>query len=106
MAEEQPAAPAAPEKPAAPAQPATPAAAPAEPEKKGYWPDGWQARLAGDDPDALKQIGRYASPEEIWKKAKSLERRLSSGELKAVLPKDPKPEDVSAWRKDNGIPES
>lgn len=72
---------------------------------KGYWPDDWQTRLAGDDKDAAKQLGRYASPEEIWKKARSLEKRLSSGEYKAVLPKDAKPEELSAWRKDNGIPD-
>jgi len=75
-------------------------------EAKGYWPEDWQSRLAGDDKDALKQIGRYASPEDIWKKARSLEKRMSSGELRAALPKDAKPEDIAAWRKDNGIPEA
>lgn len=85
---------------------ATPAPAPAANEAKGYWPENWQARLAGDDEKALKQVARYASPEDIWKKARSLEQRLSSGEFKAALPKDPKPEEVAAWRKDNGIPEA
>lgn len=103
------AAPAVPEKPA-PAAPAAPAAGvqpatPAVPEAKGYWPDDWQKRIAGDDEKELKQVGRYASPTDIWKKARSLEQRLSSGELKPVLPKDAKPEEVTAWRKDNGIPE-
>lgn len=83
---------------------AAPASAAEQP--KGYWPEGWQARLAGEDKDALKQLGRYASPEDIWKKARSLERRLSSGELRATLPKDAKAEEIAAWRKDNGIPEA
>src|SRR5260221_502615 len=54
--------------------PASPpfAAAPAQAfNEKGYWPDNWQARLAGDDEKALKQLGRYGSPEDIWKKARS-----------------------------------
>src|SRR6266404_2104416 len=91
--------------PASASPPVAAAPAPASNEK-GYWPDNWQARLAGDDEKALKQLGRYASPEDIWKKARSLEQRLSSGEFKAVLPKDPKPEELSAWRKDNGIPDA
>ena len=73
---------------------------------KGYWPDDWQKRIAGDDEKMLKQVSRYQSPEEIWKKARSLEQRLSSGELKPMLPKDAKPEELAAWRKDNGIPET
>lgn len=77
----------------------------ATPDAKGYWPDDWQRRLAGDDEKALKQVTRYASPEDIWKKARSLEQRLSSGEFKTALPKDAKPEELAAWRKDNGIPE-
>ncbi len=72
---------------------------------KGYWPDDWQKRIAGDDEKELKQIARYTSPAEVWKKARALEQRLSSGELKPILPKDAKPEEITAWRKDNGIPE-
>jgi len=75
-------------------------------DQKGYWPEGWQARIAGGDEKELKQLSRYASVEDIWKKARSLEQRLSSGEYKAALPKDPKPEELAAWRKDNGIPEA
>jgi len=71
----------------------------------GVWPEDWQQRIAGSDEKELKQIARYASPADIWKKARSLEARLSSGELKTALPKDAKPEEIAAWRKDNGIPE-
>lgn len=73
---------------------------------KGYWPDDWQKKLAGEDEKELKQVSRYQSPEDVWKKARALERRLSSGELKPALPKDAKPEEIAAWRKDNGIPEA
>lgn len=74
--------------------------------EKGYWPDDWQKRLAGDDEKSLKQISRYGSVDEIWKKAKSLEQRLSSGEFKTALPKNPTADDLAAWRKDNGIPDT
>lgn len=84
----------------------TPEPTPAPSEPKAYWPEDWQKRIAGDDDKVLKQISRYQSPEEIWKKARSLEQRLSSGELKPVLPKNAKPEEIVAWRKDNGIPEA
>lgn len=89
---------------AAPA--ADPAASPAADPAAGYWPADWQKKIAGEDEKELKHLGKYASPEAIWKKARSLEQRLSSGELKTALPKDAKPEEIAAWRKDNGIPEA
>ena len=73
---------------------------------KQLWPDDWRKNIAGDDEKELKQLNRYASPADLWKKARSLEARLSSGELKPTLPKDAKPEEITQWRKDNGIPES
>lgn len=69
------------------------------------WADDWRQKMAGDDPAALKQLERYQSPTDIYKKARSLEQRLSSGELKSALPKDPTPEALVAWRAENGIPE-
>lgn len=71
-----------------------------------HWRDDWRKLIAGEDEKELKQLGRYASPVDIWKKARALEARMSSGELKAVLPKDAKPEEIAQWRKDNGIPEA
>jgi hypothetical protein len=78
----------------------------------GYWPDDWRARMVAGitDPAAkekeLKQLGRYANPEEVHRKARALEQRLSSGELKSVLPKDAKAEELAAWRAEAGIPET
>jgi hypothetical protein len=62
--------------------------------------------MANGDEKVLKQLGRYASPVDVWTKARALESRLSSGELKSVLPKDAKPEEMAAWRAENGIPET
>lgn len=92
--------------PAVPVSAATPEpAAPAPAEPQGYWPADWQKNIAGDDEKVLKQVQRYQSPKAIWEKARSLEQRLSSGELKPSLPKNAKPEEIAAWRKDSGIPE-
>lgn len=78
----------------------------------GAWPDDWRARMVADITDPavrdkeLKQLGRYASPGEVHRKNRSLEHRLSSGELKSTLPKNAKPEELAAWRAESGIPET
>src|SRR5260221_8933915 len=74
--------------------------APAEP--AGYWPADWRKNIAGEDEKEIAQIGRYASPADIWKKARALEQRMSSGELRPVLMKDAKPEELTAYRKAHG----
>lgn len=113
-----PAAPAADPKAAAPApaadpKAASPAAAPAADPKggnnaeptKGYWPDDWLTRVSKGDEKIAKQLGRYQSPEALAEAHIALRRRMDSGEVRPVLPKEPKPEELKAWRKDNGIPE-
>lgn len=78
----------------------------------GVWPDDWRTRMVEHitDPAArekeLKQLGRYATPGEVHRKARALEQRLSSGELKSALSKDAKPEEIAAWRTEQGIPET
>lgn len=75
------------------------------------WPDDWRERMVSGVSDEaerakeLKQLQRYASPQDVHKKARALETRLSSGELKSVLPKDASPERLKDWRAENGIPE-
>jgi hypothetical protein len=98
------AAPAAPA-PAAASAPAPAAAAPAA-DAPGYWKDDWRERLAGGDEKALKQLGRYASPEDVYKKTRSLEQKLSSGEYRPVLPKDADEAVVKEYRAALGIPEA
>lgn len=86
----------------APAAPAAPAADPA----KGYWPDDWVTRVSKGDEKIAKQIGRYASPEAMAEALIAAQTKIRSGELKAALPKDAKPEEIAEWRKNNSIPES
>jgi len=54
----------------------------------------------------VKQLERYESPDQIWKKARELERRMSSGDLRSTLKKDATSQEVAAWRKENGVPET
>lgn len=72
------------------------------------WPSDWRNQFAGNDDKEVKQLERFASPADVWRKARALEQRLSSGELKAVTPFPEKgtPEQQTAWRAENGIPES
>lgn len=72
------------------------------------WPADWRAQMAGGDEKALKQLERYNTPTDIYNKARSLEQRLSSGELKANVPFPDKgtPEEQTKWRAEHGIPEA
>lgn len=70
------------------------------------WPDTWRQDIAGNDEKELAQLARYATPADVWKKARALEQRVTSGELRSVLPKDATPEQVAQWRTENGIPPS
>lgn len=69
--------------------------------------ENWRQALAADDPDALKTLERFTDPQQLWKRTQELTKKLSSGELKvnAPFPKDGKPEEQAAWRKENGLPE-
>jgi hypothetical protein len=69
------------------------------------WGDGWRERLAGGDEKTLQRLGRFTDPDQIWKAYRELENRMHTGQLKPVLAKDAKPEEVAQWRKDMGIPE-
>ena len=89
-----------------PAPAPSPATPPQDGAKPGYWPEDWRTKVAGEDADAAKQLGRYATPEDVWKKTRELEKKLSSGALKPVLTKDATPEDLSSYRKAHGIPEA
>lgn len=71
------------------------------------FPEDWRDKLAGDDQKYRKQLERYASPQALAKAHKELQSKVSSGELlkAAKLPENPTAEELSAWRKDNDVPE-
>jgi sulfite reductase alpha subunit-like flavoprotein len=68
--------------------------------------DDWRVRMAGGDEKELKRLGRYATEADVYKAYRELEKKKSSGELRAPLPENPTPEQLAEWRKDHGIPES
>lgn len=73
---------------------------------KGYWPADWREKYSSTDAKKLERLQRYASPEAAMDALFAAQNKISSGELKPVLGKDAKPEDVTSYRKAHGIPES
>ena len=69
------------------------------------WGDGWREAIAGGDAKILQRLGRFNSPEDMWRSYTALEARMSSGEFKSVLKADATDEEKAIWRKENGIPE-
>lgn len=72
---------------------------------KPAWPDNWRTLVAGDDEKVAKQLDRFTDPKAVVTAYRALQQKLSSGEYVSKLPADAKPEDVTKWRKENGIPE-
>lgn len=91
--------------PAAAPTPAGGAPAPTPDPTTGYWPSDWRANLSAGDDKLAQRLERFASPADLLKSYRALEQRQSSGELKRALPDNATPEELTAWRKDNGIPE-
>lgn len=69
------------------------------------WVPDWREKMAAGDADELKALQRYKSPVDVNKARREAVKRISSGEMKAKLAPDATPEQLTAWRKDNGIPE-
>ena len=68
--------------------------------------DDWRVKLAGGDEKELKRLSRFASEVDVYKAYRELEKKKSSGELKQALGKDATAEEITQWRKENGIPET
>lgn len=69
------------------------------------WRDQFAEQTAPGDANFRKRLDRFTAPSDVAKSWRALELKQSSGELKSQLPKEATPEQVTAWRKDNGIPE-
>ncbi len=70
------------------------------------FPTDWREKLSGGDEKIKAMLDRYASPADLAKAQREAQQKLSSGQHKTPLPKDPTPEQLAQYRKDNGIPES
>jgi hypothetical protein len=62
--------------------------------------------MAEGDDKFLETLKRYASPLAFRDAFKEQRKLISSGKLKPALPENATPEQLAAWRADNGIPES
>lgn len=96
----QPAADPVPNEPATPA-PVDPATPPKEPEDDG---SQWREKLAGDDDKLKKLASRYTSPKAVLEALAAAQSKIRSGGVKAPLKADASPEEVAAWRAENGVP--
>lgn len=80
----------------APIAPPDPTPAPA--------PTDWRTAIAGDDAKKLAILGRYAS-EQAWRDSWfELRKTVDTTRPKQPLPENATPEQLAAWRADNGIP--
>lgn len=70
------------------------------------WRDDWRETMAGGDAKELERLKRFTDPSALFKSYRALEQKLSTGELKAQLPADATPEQLTEYRKANGIPET
>lgn len=71
------------------------------------WPADWRQRIAGEDKESLKTLERFTEPAAMFKSYSELRTKMAKGELKAVsqFPEKGTPEEQTAWRKEQGIPE-
>lgn len=63
-----------------------------------------RTKIANGDEKLEKRLGRYSSVESLAEALIQAQNKIASGDLKSVLPKDAKPEEVARWREENGIP--
>jgi len=69
------------------------------------WREDWRDVMAAGDEKERARLDRFRSPVDVYKSARELEKKLSTGALKAQAPDKATPEQLAAWRKENGIPE-
>lgn len=79
-----------------------PAPAPAA----GDWPADWREKFAGGDAAKAARLQRYASPQALTDALVAAQNKIRTGEVKPVLSKDAKPEEIAAFREAHGIPEA
>jgi hypothetical protein len=70
------------------------------------WMDDWRERMAKGDTKKAERLKRYTAPDAVVDALISVQNRISAGELRSNLPKNATPEQVAAWRTENGIPEA
>lgn len=89
----------------APAADPAPAAPPAgdPPPAAGDWPDDWRDKYAKGDEKKLKRLQRYGSPAAALDALFNAQQKIAQG-VREPLAADATPEEVAAWRQENGVP--
>jgi hypothetical protein len=67
-------------------------------------PPNWRATFAGDDGKVDPVLERFTTQHDFLKSFKETQARIRSGELLKPLPKGATPDDVKAYREQQGIP--
>lgn len=65
----------------------------------------WRARMAGDDPDLLKFLGRHGNEAAAVREFKKLHGEIRSGKFIKPLGDDPSEAEMKAYREAMGVPE-
>lgn len=71
-----------------------------------WWTGDWRNAAAKGDEKALARLARYATPEAAIEALNKLQLKISAGELRSALPKNATAEQITEWRKEQGIPEA
>lgn len=64
----------------------------------------WRRGIAGDDDKYYSELQRFNTPQDYGNSFREAQQTIRSGNLKAALKEDATPEDVQAYRENNGIP--
>jgi hypothetical protein len=77
------------------------------------FPDDWRQQMAkqlakdfGGEEKILKQLATKASPAEVLRWAMTADKKIAKGEFKRPLPENATEEELGAWRKENGVPDT
>jgi len=70
------------------------------------FPDDWRVRFAGEDKKALKTLERMATPADLWKSYSEAKSALNAGDLVKVPGKKATKDEVAAFNKALGVPET
>lgn len=84
----------------------TPAPTGAKAPVQADWPADWRDKFAGGDAAKAARLQRYASPSALADALIAAQNKIRTGEVKPVLTKDAKPEEIAAFREAHGIPEA
>jgi hypothetical protein len=76
------------------------------PVEQRWYPDDWKDKIAGGDKTFRKVLDRYGSLEAYAKSGWELRKARDSGQLRAILPEAASQEEVAAFRRSNGIPDT